>query len=281
MSSVFPALLLSGTDWLLNVNYEMYHALNGIAGRSFVFDKLLGLGLSSNLVKAGVIGACFLFTWLAGEDAGKLAIRRKILLITLVSSVFVLATTKSLSKSVFLPRPYVLSEKTYHLDGDQLVRSPQVEYNVPFDHESEKNYQELQHGQIIQNDLESFPSDHAGFFLTIALGILLAYRRAGMIAVGWTILVPLAAKVIMGQHSPLDIVVGAGIAVLVLVTMQTLLGKFGGRVLDPIVGWTLRNSALSAALMFLVIFEVTSTLDGVREVGKVGQEVAKHMVGRQ
>src|SRR5947208_3338838 len=133
MSCILLTLLLSASGWLLNVNYAVYSALNGLAGRSFVFDKLLGLGLSSNLVKAGVIGACFLFAWLAGEDAAKIAMRRKILLITLISSVFVLATTKSLSKSVFLPRPYILSEKTFHLEGDQLVETPRVGYNVPFD----------------------------------------------------------------------------------------------------------------------------------------------------
>jgi len=281
MSCIFLTLLLSAANWVWSADYAIYHVLNGLAGRSFVLDKFLGLGLSSNLVAYALGVALNAILPARGGDAVKIAARRKILLITLISSVFVLATTKSLSKSVFLPRPYILSEKTFHLEGDQLVETPHVDYNVPFDKESEKNFRELQHGQIIDNDLESFPSDHAGFFLTIALGIFLACRRAGLLALGWTIFVPLAAKVILGQHSPLDIAVGAGIAVLVLTTMQMILGRFAGRVLDPIVGWTIRNSAISAAILFIALFEVSNTLDGVREVGKVGKDVVKHVVGRQ
>ncbi len=273
-------ILLSQSHWLWSANTYIYHAFNDLAGHSWVLDQFIGLALSSNLVKAGVIGSCFMFAWLTGDDVAKIAVRRKILLITLLASVCVLATTKSLSKSVFLPRPFILSERTFHLEGDQLVETPRLEYNVPFDEESQKSFRELEHGQIVENDMGSFPSDHAGFFITIALGILLAYRRAGLVAVLWTIFVPLGAKVILGQHFPLDILVGAGIGVLILFSMQTILGKWGNRLLDPVADWSIKNSALSAALLFIVLFEVTSTLDDVRQIGKVGKDVAKHMKGR-
>ena len=273
-------IFLSESHWLWNVNIYVYHALNGLAGQSFVFDKLIGLGLNSNLVKAGVIGACFMFAWLTGDDTAKIAATRKILLITLVSSVFALAITKPLSKKVILPRPFIQSERSFHLEGDQLVETPRLEYNVPYDEESQKGFRGLKHGQVDENDLGSFPSDHAGFFMTIAMGIFIACRRAGRLAVLWTIFVPLAAKIILGQHFPLDILAGAGIGLLILLALQTFLGKWGNRVLDPIAEWTIKNSALSAALLFIVLFEVTSTLDDVRQVGKVGKDVAKHMLGR-
>lgn len=273
-------ILLSQSHWLWNANTYIYHSFNDLAGQSWVLDQFIGLALSSNLVKAGVIGACFMFAWLAGDDAAKVAVRRKILLITLLSSIFVLATTKSLSKTVFLPRPYILSQHTFHLEGDQLIETPRIEYNVPFDAESQKSFRELEHGQIAANDMGSFPSDHAGFFITIAFGIFLAYRRAGLLAFIWTICVPLGAKVILGQHFPLDILVGAVIGVLILFSMQTLLGRWGNRLLDPVADWSMKNSALSAALLFLVLFEVTNTLDDVRQIGKVGKDVATHMMGR-
>ena len=275
-----PAVISAQTNWILSVNDYLYHALNGLAGQSFAFDQLLGLGLSSNLVKAAVIGACFMLAWLSGEEASVTAARRKILLITLVSSVMVLATTKTLTKYVFIPRPYVLSERSFHLEGRQMVETPRVDFRVPFDDETEKSYRELRQGEIMSNDLTSFPSDHAGFFFCIALGIFLAYRTVGTIAVLWTIFVPLAAKVILGQHSPLDVVVGAGIGATVLLLAQSIAGRWGNRFVDPVVKWTMNNSALSAALLFILLFEVTNTLDDVREVGKVGTNVAKHMIGR-
>lgn len=274
-------LFLSDAGWLMSANNFVYHFFNDAAGHSWVLDQFVGLALSSNLVKAGVISACFMFAWLTGDDSSKIAARRKILLITLISSVFVLATTKSLSKSVFLPRPYIQSAHTFHLEGDQLVETPVLRYNVPFDEESQKGYRELEQGQIADNDMGSFPSDHAGFFITIALGIYFACRRAGLIAVLWTVCVPLGAKIILGQHFPLDILVGAGIGAGILASMQFLLGRWGGLFLDPATKWSLRNSALSAAMLFLVLFEVTATLDDVRQIGKVGKDVAKHMTGRQ
>lgn len=276
-----PAAFLLQSDWILNANNYLYHSLNDLAGQSFVFDRLLGLGLSSNLVKAAVIGACFMLAWLSGGESSVTAARRKILLITLVSSVMVLAATKTVSKYVFLPRPYVLSERSFHLNDRQLVETPRVDFRVPFDDDTEKSYHELQRGEIISNDLTSFPSDHAGFFICIALGIFLAYRTVGTIALLWTIFVPLAAKVILGQHSPLDLVVGAGIGAVILFLMQMIAKRWAGRVFDPVVKWTMNNSALSAALLFIVLFEAINTLDDVRQVGKVGKDVAKHMMGKQ
>jgi membrane-associated phospholipid phosphatase len=274
------AHLFFESNWIWSVNIYIYNALNGLAGQSWYFDALIGSALSSNLIKAGVIGACFMYAWLAGKDAVEISLRRKILLITLVSSIFALATTKSLSKAVFLPRPFILAEKTFHLEGEQLVETPRLEYMVADDDDTEKGFLELKRGKIEQNDMGSFPSDHAGFFFTIALGIFLAYRRVGMIALAWAICVPLAAKMVLGQHYPLDILVGAGVGTIILFTLQFLFRRLGDRVLSPITDWTMAHSALSAALMFVVLFEVSNTLDGVRKVGKLGKDVAKHMVGR-
>jgi membrane-associated phospholipid phosphatase len=276
----FMTFLLTEVSWIWNANIQIYNALNGLAGHSWYFDALIGLALSSNLVKAGVVGACFMYAWSSGKDAIQISVRRKILLVTLISSVFVLATTKSISKTVFLPRPFILAEKTFHLEGDQLVETPQLEYVVAEDEETEKSFFDLKRGQIEQNDMGSFPSDHAGFFFTIALGIFLAYRRVGLIALAWTVFVPLAAKMILGQHYPLDILVGAAVGTLILLALQFLFRKLGNRILSPITDWTMAHSALSAALLFVVLFEVCNTLDGVRKVGRLGKDAAKHMVGR-
>ena len=266
------------TDWMININNYLYEMINSLAGRSWIFDNLVALPLDSNLVKSGLIGACFLLVWLGGKDDADMARRRKILLITIIASVFVIATTKTLSKTIFLPRPFIQAEKAFHLEGDQLVESPRLDYRVPLDDENQKSYKALERGEIIQNDLGSFPSDHAGFFMTIAFGIFLACRSVGLIAILWTFFITLGSRVITGQHSPLDIAVGSGIGIGILLVSQFIIGNWGKRLIDPIVGWTLRNSALASAAIFIYVFEATNTLEDIRLLFKVGKEILKHLI---
>lgn len=263
---------------LIGINDYLYQSINGLAGRSWVFDTLMDLPLESNLVKAGVIGACFMFAWFAGTNEKETARRRRILLITLVASVCVIATTKTLSKTIFLPRPFIQSQKTFHLDGNQLVESDALKYRVPLDDENQKSFKALQRGEIVQNDLGSFPSDHAGFYMTIAVGILLACRNAGMLALAWTLLITLGSRVLTGQHSPLDIAAGSIIGIAILFALQLIIGKLGKRLVEPLVGLTFKHTALSAALVFIFLFEATDTLQNVRRVGKVGVEIGKHLI---
>lgn len=42
-------------------------------------------------------------------------------MVTLVAAVCVIITTKTLSHTIFLPRPAIESRKIYQLQGDQLV----------------------------------------------------------------------------------------------------------------------------------------------------------------
>ena len=78
----------------------------------------------------------------------------------------------------FLPRPFIQSQKAFHLEGDQLVESQRLSFRVPFDKDSQRIIR-LREGDIFPNDLGSFPSDHAGFYLTLAVGIWLASRWIG------------------------------------------------------------------------------------------------------
>lgn len=276
--SILLLLIPTETNRLIVVNDYLYEMFNGLAGRSWIFDNLTDLSIENNLVKAAVIGACFMFAWMANGNASEVGRRRQILLITLIASVFVIGTTKTLSKTIFLPRPFIQSQKTFHLEGEQLVESRRLDYRVPLDDENQKSFRALQNGEIIQNDLGSFPSDHAGFYMTIAVGILLACRSAGLIALFWTIFVALGSRIITGQHSPLDIIVGSGIGVGILLALQVIIGKLGRRLLDPIINWTLKHSAFSSAVIFVFLFEAANTLEDVRHLGKVAAQIAKHLI---
>ncbi|MGZ8326314.1 MAG: phosphatase PAP2 family protein, partial [Allosphingosinicella sp.] len=133
------------------------------------------------------------------------------MLVTVASLLFVIATTKTIADGVFQPRPFVHAQQAWHLDDGQLIESAKLAYREPLSGGVRNRYQALKRGEIEQNDLASFPSDHAGFFFALSLGIFLASRRAGAVALAWTGAAILLPRIVTGMHSPLDVVAGAGL----------------------------------------------------------------------
>ena len=265
-SIALSALFAELTARLTNLNDQILAGMNGMAGRSWFFDSIVGLTQGNDLIKAGLIGCCFFAAWYSGKTLEDTRARRKVLLMTLVAAVCVLATTKVLSHTIFLPRPAIESQKIYHLSGDDLVAMRRTNVRVPLDEESQKDHRDLLNGDVKTNDLGSFPSDHAGFFLAISLGIFLASRRIGLVAVGWTVFVILAGKMIQAEHAPVDIAAGAAVAITELSILRVAAQTRLGSILDRVSFWTFKYSALSAALLFAIVFEISSTLFHIREL---------------
>jgi undecaprenyl-diphosphatase len=135
-------------------------------------------------------------------------------------------------------------------------------------------------GEIEENDLGSFPSDHAGFFVALALGIFLACRRAGSVALVWTLFAILLSRIVTGMHSPLDIVAGGAIGAGMLLAAQWLAARrWATRVVEPVSVWTMRHAAVASALLFLVAFEATSALVHVRELAGTAMDIAGGVLG--
>ena len=261
---LFSLAAASLASWLSQLNDRLLLLINSVAGRSWLFDSIVAFFLDNDLAKAGVIGGCFLAAWYGGKSVDSTNARRKILITTLIAAVLVITTTKVLSKTIFLPRPEIQTQKIYRLEGDQLVEMKRMPVRVMLDDESQKDYHALLSGEIETNDLGSFPSDHAGFFIAISLGIWLASRRLGLLALGWSVFVILAGKMISGQHTPLDVAAGATVAIVELTIVQYIVRKRLSGWLDKLSGLTLRYSAMSSAIVFLIAFEVSSTMIHVR-----------------
>ncbi len=261
---ILLSVLASLASMLTNLNDRLLLAINSLAGRSWVFDSTVAFFHENDLAKAGVIGCCFLAAWYGGKTTSATTTRRKILIVGLIAAVCVITTTKALSHTIFLPRPEIQSRKIYRLEGDQLVEMKRMPVRVPLDETSQKDYRALLSGDVETNDLGSFPSDHAGFFIAISLGIWLASRRLGLIALGWTIMVILMGKMISAQHTPLDIAAGAAVAIVEVSIIQYAIRKRFSRWVDKLARLTLRYSALSSAFVFAIAFEVSSTMIHVR-----------------
>jgi membrane-associated phospholipid phosphatase len=272
-------LLPAFADMLTGLSNAVFQLANGICGRSIVLDTLLTLALDNPLVKAGVVGGCLLAAWHAAKNEDALHRSRRILLIALMAALAAAATTKTLSRAVFLPRPFIESQKAFHLDGDRLVESPRVAYRPPLDQAGQAQYQSLLAGNVLRNDFGSFPSDHAGFYATVALGIWLASRTPGAIALTWTFVVILGSRIITGQHSPLDVAAGAGIGIVILLAWRWIADRWFARVFDGIVQWTLRHPAFSGAVMFMAAFEVVDTLQSLRDLVKTLAAVGRVVIG--
>ncbi len=259
------AILTSLWSGLTQTNDNLMLRINGLAGRSWLFDSVVAFFADNDLAKAGVVGCCFLAAWYGGKSNDGTNARRKILIATLIAAVFVITTTKVLSHTIFLPRPEIQSQKIYRLEGDQLLLMQRLPVRIPLDDTSQKDYRALQSGDLDTSDLGSFPSDHAGFFIAISLGIWLASRRLGWLALAWTLVVIIfAGKLIGAHHTPLDILAGAAIAAGELAVIQYVARKKFSGWLDKLSGLTLRYSAFSSAMIFLVAFEVSSTMVHIR-----------------
>ena len=275
---VLSTLLMSFASRMTDLNNQLSLLINSVAGRSWLFDNVVAFFLDNDLAKAGVIGCCFLAAWYGGKSTEGTNARRKILITTLIAAVCVIATTKVLSHTIFLPRPDIQTQKIYRLEGDQLVEMKRMPVRIPLDEASQKDHRALLSGDVQTNDLGSFPSDHAGFFITIALGIWLASRRLGLVALGWTVFVILAAKMISGQHTPIDIAAGGAVALVELSLIQYAAQQRFGKLLDKLTPLTLRYSALSSAIIFAVAFEMSSTLIHVRAFFGLLAAVRRHVL---
>ncbi|MET1109937.1 MAG: phosphatase PAP2 family protein [Allosphingosinicella sp.] len=265
-------LIVRLSDWL-------YLLLNGLAGRSWLLDTLISLPLDNNLVKAGPIGACFVYAWWSGGGEADTRRRRATLLVTIASLLFVMASTKTIADGFFQPRPFVHAQQAWHLEEGKLVETEKLAYREPLNGGVSNRYRALKRGEIEQNDLGSFPSDHAGFFFALSLGIFLASRRAGAIALAWTGAAILLPRIVTGMHSPLDIAAGAAIGAIVLLAIQFVARRTQQWALEPLAGWTLRHEAMAAALLFFVAFESTNVLTNVRDLAGTGEAIVEHVAG--
>ncbi|HYW15885.1 MAG TPA: phosphatase PAP2 family protein [Allosphingosinicella sp.] len=266
-------------DAVIRISDWLYLLLNGLAGRSWLLDTLVSLPLDNNLVKAGPIGACFVYAWWSGTSEDDSSRRRATLLVTVASLLFVMAATKTIADGYFQPRPFVHAQQAWHLEEGKLVETGKLAYREPLNGGIRNRYRALKRGEIERNDLGSFPSDHAGFFFALSLGIFLASRRAGAVALGWTVAAILLPRIVTGMHSPLDIVAGAGIGAAILLGLQHLARRTQSWALEPLAGWTLRHEALAAALLFFVAFESTNVLSNVRDLAGTGEEIVDHVAG--
>lgn len=262
---------------LAGLNETLFHALNALVGRSWAVDGLVALAIDNPVIKAGPIGACFLYAWFSGGP-GKEA-RRVILLLTLLSLLAIAPTTRLMAESMTSPRPFLLAHQSYVLDQGALSETPRWAYRAPVAGETRARVENAARGIVDANDLAAFPSDHAGFFLALALGIALAARRAGLIALGWTIVIVFGSRVAVGLHSPADMLAGSAVGAAMLALVQAAGHRWGRRLWEAGAAWSIRHEALAAALLFLALIEAGNTMSTLKRLAELAGATAARLLG--
>lgn len=250
---------------------SVFEVLNGLSGRSFTLDALLAMVIDNPVAKAGPIVACFAYAWWKAGDSAERHRRRRVLLVTL-AALFVLAPVmKAVSTEGFAPRPLVRAEQTYAYDAEGELRAlPRLAYNPPQTGDAATRFAALGDREIEENDLGSFPSDHAALFVALSLGILFAARVAGALALVWTLAFTLGARVVTGLHAPIDILVGGAIGagfLLLALAAARLLPK---RATEAVLGATDRWPGLTAAALVVALFEVANAMDTLKRLAELG-----------
>ena len=91
----------------------------------------------------------------------------------------------------------------------------------------------------------------------------------------------LAGKVIAGHHTPVDIAAGAAVGAAFVLLCQYAVSRGPGRLLDRVSQWTLNHGALSSALIFGVLFEISSTFEHLRPIAKLLLTVGQRSLGAE
>lgn len=232
-----------------------FTATNLVAGRWWLVDSLLAIPLRNDFVKSALVGASFLAAWQAPGSLLDRQRRREILLLTALAALVAAGTSKYISTHSALPRPYLAVQPTYGWTGAEFVPRPTREFRVPLDNSSHERQAALAQGLIPDNDFGTFPSDHAALFVTLALGILLAWRPAGVVACLWTAAFILWPRVHSGLHSPADLVGGAMLGMILGGGLWACSRGWGHRPLTWLADQTAQYEAWATGLAFLFVFE--------------------------
>lgn len=251
---------------MTDINTLLFQMCNGIAGRWWLLDSIVSYTLTNPLVKSAIITACFVGVWYSGVKCEEVIRIRRALMVALVAALLTLATTTLTSRLICQPRPYLRAHKILLLRDNHLEELPRMAVRQPLDNLSQQREDNYQLGNMPRDDFHSLPSDHAGLFVCLSLGICIASKRVGSFALAWTFLVIIACKVILGMHMPIEIAVSCLLAVFWLAVCWLFASTWFKELGSRIVVWTTHYNSLVAACLFLVLFEVASTFEHVLSV---------------
>jgi undecaprenyl-diphosphatase len=200
--------------------------LNSFVGRSLQFDSLVHHASVNHFVKSLPPAAAIWFLWWSPHPDQP---RRRAALLAVITACFVaMAIVRLLARML----PY----RARPIQEPGLTLRPVADMPLGF-----------------LGDLSSMPSDHAGMFLALAVGLFAVSRAAGGVAMLHAMVIAVLPRLYLGLHYASDIAVGG------------LVGAFTGWLLTrgPVVGRTaalLGGFRTRPALAYTALFVITTQM---------------------
>lgn len=236
------ACIIAGLHFRLftRLDDELATWFNLMAGRSWVFDRVV-VSVSENVLAKGLPAmAAFFYAWFEdAQDTGdsELSEKRQTLLYTIMICVPALILARALAWGLpYRPRP---------------IADPRLHLHLAYTFDP---------GVLFH--WSSFPSDHMILFMTLATGVSLVSIRAGVFLYLQAVLVIALPRLYLGIHYPSDLLVGAaiGCAIGLLANVQSLRSM----VISPGVRLLHYSHGLFYAALFYLALETALLYDHFR-----------------
>ena len=216
--------------------------LGALAGASELLDGVIHLLLNNDLLK-GVPFATALFLLWAAPRAQHEAEERESMLCIVLATAFSLVIGRAIQNRFVSPRPLMVPEIA--------ALYPPVFHDYRL-------------------DWNAFPSDHMALYFTLALGVYLLRRPLGIALIAWSLGGVGFPRVYAGYHYPLDILGGMAIG-----AMSLAIVWYARAWLHPLLGKAVRLAsrypAAATAAVFVIVFQIATVFNTVREIGEFGR----------
>jgi len=228
--------------WNNTLNLAVIHWLGQFTSVSAHLNQVAQYLEGAHLFKGLPVMGLIWYFWFRGSatDADKKSDTRRIIIATLIGcviAVFVARVVNNLAP--YQPRPFANAAL------------PHLVYLGLQPAETQSLY-----------DWNSFPSDHATLFFSLAMGIFLISRVAGVFVFLYALLFVALPRVYLGLHYPTDIIAGGllGIACVWLCTRDSIVRLYDDqctKLLD-------RYPAAFQAILFIISTEISMMFSDVR-----------------
>ena len=226
--------------WDNHFNLAVLNWLGQFSTMSTHFNQFIQYVESAHLFKGLPIMGIVWFYWFGDDDAK--SDTRRIIIAALIGCLVAVVIARVINNvAPYQPRPFANAALPYH---DYIGLAPRETQSLL--------------------DWNSFPSDHAALFFSLAMSIFMLSRRVGTLVFLYVLFIIALPRVYLGLHYPTDIVVGAalGMGSVWLCTRKNVVDLHGAQCMTLLGNYP----AAFQTILFLTSVEISMMFSNVRRL---------------